>query len=109
VSFFIAGRAKFWMENSNSMPGRRVRTVRANGATSGCVDTPAKAIRTTAGCQAHRPGVAVEQACLQLVLELSDGATQWRLRHVKPFGGAAEVQLLGDRQECLQLRDVHTI
>lgn len=47
TSFFIAGWAKFWLDSSSWIRGRRDRTTRASRATRSCVDTPANAIRTS--------------------------------------------------------------
>ena len=54
----------------------------------------------TARRQRDRTGVAVEQPRAQFALQLLDGPAQRRLRHVKSFGGATEVQFLGHGEEC---------
>ena len=49
----------------------------------------------------------VEQPHTQLCLELADLLADGRLRHVKALGGAAEVQLLRDRDEVPQVSQLH--
>jgi hypothetical protein len=49
----------------------------------------------------------VQQPHAEAVLEGLDGLAQRRLRHVQPFGGATEVQLLGHRDEVPRLAHVH--
>ena len=50
---------------------------------------------------------AVEQADAQLRLELADLLADGGLRHVEALGGAAEVQLLRDRDEVPQVSQLH--
>ena len=57
--------------------------------------------------QSHGPGCAVEESSTHVPLEALDEPAQRRLGDVKPRGGPAEVQLLCDRHECAQLRDLH--
>ena len=45
------------------------------------------------------PAVAHEQRAAELALELADLLGERRLADVEPRGGAAEVQLVGDRDE----------
>ena len=59
--------------------------------------------RTTGVGQAHLPRGADEQLGTQLLLELADGDAQRRLGHVQTLGGAAEVELLGHRDEVAQV------
>ena len=55
----------------------------------------------------YRAGVAIEQARAQLPLQLFDRPAQRWLGDVQPLGGAAEMQLLGHRQEGPDLVDIH--
>ena len=50
---------------------------------------------------------AVEQPHAQLCLELADLLADGGLRHVQALGGAAEVQLLRDRDEVPQVSQLH--
>jgi hypothetical protein len=43
----------------------------------------------------------------QMALELLDGLTQRRLRHVQPLRRASEVQFLGHRDEGLDPANLH--
>jgi len=52
-------------------------------------------------------GAAVEQRDAQVAFELADRLAQRRLGKVQAGGGPAEVQLLGDRDERLELPDLH--
>ena len=62
--------------------------------------------RRARGRQLHPPRRAHEQHGAEIALELADRARERRLRHVQPRGGAAEVQLLGDRHEVAQLAEL---
>jgi hypothetical protein len=55
----------------------------------------------------HAPARPREQLAAQLVLQQPDLVAQRRLGHVEPLGGAAEVQLLGDRHEIAELTQLH--
>src|SRR4051812_27120068 len=59
------------------------------------------------GGQLDPPGGPVEQGQAHLDLELPDLLAQRRLGHVQPLGGTAEVEVLGDREEVLQLTQLH--
>jgi hypothetical protein len=50
---------------------------------------------------------AVEELDLQLGFEPPDLLRQWRLGHLQPLGGAAEVALLGDRDEGSKVAEFH--
>jgi hypothetical protein len=49
----------------------------------------------------------VEQPSAQVLLERLDAAAERRLRDVRAFGRAAEGSGLGDRQQVLEVSDVH--
>ena len=51
------------------------------------------------GCQGDASRTALEQWYADILFELADRLTQWGLRHLKPGGGPAEVQFLGDRDK----------
>ena len=57
--------------------------------------------------QRGTPAVALEQRHPELGLERADLLADARLRQVQPLGGAAEVKLLGDRDERAQLAELH--
>ena len=50
---------------------------------------------------------AVEEPHAELGLELADLLADGRLRHVQALGGAAEMQLLRDRDEVPQVSQLH--
>ena len=52
--------------------------------------------------------VALEQAHAELCLERPDLLADARLRQMQALGGAAEVQLLGDRDERPELAEFHS-
>ena len=51
--------------------------------------------------------LAVKQRAAELLFQLLDGARQRRLRNVRPFRGAREVQFLAQRQEVADLMHFH--
>ena len=53
--------------------------------------------------QRDAPLASIEQPHPKLVLELADLFADSWLRYVQPLGGAAEMQLLGDRDEVAKL------
>ena len=53
--------------------------------------------------QLDMPGGPDEEHEPELALEIPDRPRKRRLRHVQALGGAAEVQLLGNRDEVPQL------
>lgn len=53
--------------------------------------------------QGHAPAGAVEQCRADAPFLFGDGLADAGLGHVQPLGGAAEVQLLGQRQEDLDV------
>ena len=62
-------------------------------------------------CELDAAGPAQEQRPAKLSLELLDGPSQRRLRHVALLGRAGEVQLFGEHHEIAKaskVRDVHT-
>ena len=58
--------------------------------------------RCTSGAQRHAALRALEQFGTEFALEPLDGQAQWRLRHVQPLRGTAEVQLLGHGDKLAQ-------
>ena len=93
--------------------GRRARAARLRDGEVELGDRApgASEQRGSRGGQLHPPRRAYEQDDSEIALELADRARERRLRHVQPLGGAAEVQLLGHRDEVAQLaqldRGVH--
>ena len=63
--------------------------------------------RLSGACQLDAAGASVEQPGSQLTFQLLDTAADRRLRHVKFFCRAAEVQLFCHRQEGSDLLDLH--
>ena len=59
------------------------------------------------GGQRDRAAVAFEEAHLQVAFERLDLLRERRARDVQTFGGAAEVQFLGDGDEVAQLAKLH--
>jgi hypothetical protein len=59
------------------------------------------------GQQAHASRGALEQGGAELVLEAADLPGQRRLREVQAPRGAADVLLLGDGDEVVELREAH--
>jgi hypothetical protein len=57
--------------------------------------------------QAHAPASAIEQDHAETPFLSADGLADAGLGHVEPFGGAAEVQFLGQRQEDLDVAQLH--
>jgi hypothetical protein len=57
--------------------------------------------------QAQRPAAAFQQLQAQLVLQLADLLAQRRLGDMQAQGGAAEIQLLGHRQEVAEMTQLH--
>ena len=55
----------------------------------------------------HRPLGTVEQPRTELQLEVLDVLGEGWLRDVEPFGGAAEMQFLGDGNEAAERSQVH--
>jgi len=53
------------------------------------------------------PALAMEQRPAELGLELLDRPGQGRLRDPRPFGGAGEVERVGQRQEVPDLLHFH--
>ena len=60
-----------------------------------------------AGCQGDASRTALEQRYADILFELADRLTEWGLRHLKPGGRSAEVQLLGDRDKGVQPANFH--
>ena len=89
-------------------PGLRAGTARLGDGEVDLGDRAAGAReqRRARGRQLHPPRRAHEQHGAEIALELADRARERRLRHVQPRGGAAEVQLLGDRHEVAQLAEL---
>ncbi|WSG18403.1 hypothetical protein OIE66_16435 [Nonomuraea sp. NBC_01738] len=58
--------------------------------------------------QGHPPAGAIEQRDAQPPFLLADGLADPRLGHVQAFGGAAEMQFLGERQKDLDIPQLHT-
>lgn len=59
------------------------------------------------GCEGNAPADAVEQRDAEAAFLPADGLADAGLGHAQPLGGAAEVQLLGRRQEDLCLAQLH--
>jgi hypothetical protein len=106
--------------------GHEVQSRRGAGAETNAADGPAgAAVHPFAGAidrgknvarlleedlardgQRHAPGGPIQQLCADGFLELRDLMRDRRLRHVADGRGAGEVPPLGDRHECLQIREI---
>src|SRR6478672_8840317 len=62
---------------------------------------------TPRGRQLHPAWNALEQRHADLTLEVTDLPAQWRLRDPQALGGAAEVGLLGHRDEVAEMSELH--
>src|SRR3974377_2372412 len=51
---------------------------------------------------------APKQVAAELVFEVSNGASERRLRHIAPFGSPGEIQLIGRRQEISDVLHFHS-
>ena len=60
----------------------------------------------TRRCEVNPAGGPVEQLDAKLILQLADLLRERWLRHMQALGGPAEVPLLGNRDEIVQLADV---
>jgi hypothetical protein len=68
-----------------------------------CQKRPCLAVQgDSGGGESHSGGRAAQQRTAEVGLQVFDGPTERRLRHVQPCGGTAEVEFLGDCHEVSQ-------
>ena len=63
--------------------------------------------RGRAACDAHRTALALEHPDAQFLLELEDLAAEGRLTDVAGRGGPAEMAVIGDGDDIVQVSEVH--